>query len=113
VLDSRSLGHFAELNSYRGGIVSPELAVTIQFQPQWKYERKTKQKETKDKNIPHGHFISTIHETSRRTTQVSTLKTKKFQTLGLVVSSFLRVPFFPPYNGITVLNFPFFQRTTT
>jgi len=34
--------------------------------------------------------------------QVSTLKTKKFQTLGLVVSSFLRVPFFPPYNGITV-----------
>merc|ERR1712198_342708 len=51
------------------GIVSPEL--TILFQPLWKYERKkNKQKETKAKNIPHGRFISNIHETSRRTTSL-------------------------------------------
>merc|ERR1711942_300716 len=112
--DSQPFGHFAGLNTLRGGFDSPELKTLKQ--PEEKKEQRKKQK-----SEHHSPRTRTYHrkKKKKKTPQnnISTLEKKnnnKSQTLGLVVSSFYVFLFFPTLSGNTVsLTFHFSKNNNT
>merc|ERR1712025_249961 len=113
-LDSQPFGHFAGLNTLRGGFDSPELKTLKQ--PEEKKEQRKKQK-----SEHHSPRTRTYHRKKKKkkdpAEQYFHPREKKQQQIpnawaGRVI--FLRVPFFPTLSGNTVsLTFHFSKNNNT